>query len=137
MRSQFANVEAATRRRMSRVRHADTSAELTLRAALRRAGVHYRIGGKGIPGRPDVHSKSRRVAVFVDGCFWHGCPTCDDRPKVRTEFWNAKFEYNQKRRERVRTQLAEMGWRVVEVWEHELRDDADAVAARVAPFFLG
>lgn len=131
----FANVPDSTRRRMSRVPHSDTSAELALRAALRAEGVHYRTGGNGIPGRPDVHLKSKRVAVFVDGCFWHGCPICDERPKTRAEFWRAKFAYNQSRRQRVREELAESGWRVVEVWEHELRRDAASVAKRIAPLF--
>ncbi|MHB1260276.1 MAG: very short patch repair endonuclease [Thermoplasmatota archaeon] len=124
--------DAATRSRiMSHVRGKHTGPELALRKALRLAGVSYRIHPKDVPGRPDVAHKGSRVAVFVDGCFWHGCPKHYKVPKSRIEFWSRKLAYVKDLRVRTLDSLAEGGWNVIEFWECDVRTDATSAALRV------
>lgn len=80
-----------------------------------------------LPGRPDFSFPSLRVAVFVDGCFWHCCPRCLNVPATNIDFWLAKLEANTKRDRKVNRLLREQGWRVVRVWEHELRSPERAL----------
>lgn len=111
----------------------DTSPELALRRALRRAGVPgYRLHWRSIPGRPDVAYPGRRVAIFVNGCFWHRCPKCTTRlPKTNTDFWATKFALNVERDRRKRRQLETAGWRVAQAWECDLTLNPDQVAAEL------
>lgn len=102
---------------MSRIRGSDTKPEIMVRRALWQAGLRYRLHASDVPGRPDVSSKTRRVAVFVDGCFWHGCPAHYRRPQSRQGYWDAKLARNRARRVDVRRRLKDRGWRYVEVWE--------------------
>ena len=126
-------VDAATRSRiMSRIRGTNTKPELALRRTLHAMGVRYRIHDRSVPGTPDISHKSTRVAVLVDGCFWHGCPKHYRRPASRTEYWDRKIAYNADRRSRVHARLAEGGWKVLEFWECEVREDVSKVARRVA-----
>ncbi len=114
---------------MRRVKGRDTSPELRVRRVLRAAGVGYRLGGSGLPGRPDLVMKGRRLAVFVHGCFWHGhdCPRGSRQPKANAAYWIAKIQRNRERDDRNRRDLQASGWRVLEVWECALRrPDFDA-----------
>lgn len=88
-----------------------------------------------LPGKPDFAFRRQRVAVFVDGCFWHQCPRCSNKPAQNREFWAKKLGGNVERDRRADKRLAEKGWRVVRVWEHELRD-ADAVVRRLRKALL-
>lgn len=108
---------------MRRVRSRDTKPELLVRRILRAAGIGYRLGGCGLPGWPDLVMKGRKVAVFVHGCFWHGhdCPRGSRRPKANAEFWIAKIDRNRARDARVQAALATDDWRVITVWECEMR----------------
>jgi DNA mismatch endonuclease, patch repair protein len=83
-----------------------------------------------LPGRPDFAWPATKVAVFVDGCFWHRCPTCFKPPKTNSAFWQAKVDKNARRDRTVARQLRADGWSVLRVWEHSLRDP-DRVAMRV------
>jgi DNA mismatch endonuclease (patch repair protein) len=105
---------------MSRIRGRNTGPERWLRSLLWARGFRYRLHGAGLPGRPDLVFIGRRTAVFVDGCFWHGCPDHYVRPRTRTVFWAAKLQENVKRDQTQCQQLASMGWRVVRLWEHEV-----------------
>ncbi|WP_307366003.1 very short patch repair endonuclease [Brevundimonas sp. SORGH_AS_0993] len=109
---------------MRRVKGRDTSPELAVRALLRAAGIGYRLGGCGLPGRPDVVMKGRRTALFVHGCFWHGhdCPRGARQPKTNADYWIAKIERNRARDARNAADLTQAGWRVLIVWECALRD---------------
>ena len=109
---------------MRRVKGRDTAPEMKVRRMLRAAGIGYRLGGCGLPGRPDVVMKGRKVVVFVHGCFWHGhdCPRGARRPKANADYWIAKIERNRARDARVATELSAAGWRVLTVWECRLRD---------------
>ena len=104
---------------MRRVRGRDTTPELKVRRVLRQAGIGYRLGGCGLPGRPDLVMKGRRVAVFVHGCFWHGhdCPRGARQPKANADYWKAKIERNRLRDSRVAADLSATGWTVVTIWE--------------------
>ena len=111
-----------------------TSPELALRRALSAAGARgYRLNLRVEGIRPDVVFTRRQVAVFLHGCFWHRCATCRfPLPKSHREFWLAKFRRNRQRDRQKRRRLEAAGWRVVDVWEHELRDDLAAATSRIA-----
>lgn len=93
--------------------------ELALRSELHRRGLRFRLHVRSLPGSPDIVLPSVRVAVFVDGCFWHGCPVHHRRPMRNGDWWQAKIVGNRRRDARVARQLRAMGWSVVRVWEHE------------------
>jgi DNA mismatch endonuclease (patch repair protein) len=108
---------------MRRVKSQDTTPELAVRKILRAAGIGYRLGGCGLPGRPDVVMQGRRVALFVHGCFWHGhdCARGSRKPKANADYWQAKIGRNRDRDARNETALTEAGWRIVTIWECEMK----------------
>lgn len=127
-------VDRATRSRiMASIRsRSNRTTEWRLRMLL----VSWRFSGwsvlpEGIVGRPDFAFRRRRLAVFVDGCFWHACPRCYIRPATNTPYWTAKAARNRARDRRNRAALRRRGWSVLAVWEHELRAP-NSVARRVA-----
>jgi DNA mismatch endonuclease (patch repair protein) len=83
-----------------------------------------------IIGRPDFAFRRDRLAVFIDGCFWHRCPKCSNMPANNREFWKRKLNANKRRDKEVNLLLSENGWRVLRFWEHELRN-TEAVAKRL------
>ncbi len=110
-----------------------SGAEIRFRRALWASGARGFRRGEQLPGRPDVIFPGVRLAVFVHGCFWHRCPTCDLRePKANAEFWRTKFEANLDRDRLAQAALRSTGWEVWTVWEHELRADTAAAARRLA-----
>src|SRR5690606_37145885 len=107
---------------MSRIRGKDTKIDLEDRRGLHALGFRYRLGGAGLPGRPDIVLPKYRTVVFVHGCFWHRHDCHLFRlPKTRTEFWKAKIEGNQARDVRKEAELRELGWNVETIWECQLR----------------
>ena len=110
----------------------DTKPELRLRRLLFRHGYRYRVNAVVDVGdvrvRADVIFTRQRLAVFVDGCYWHGCPLHCRMPKDPGGYWRAKIEGNSRRDKFVRGVLASRGWRVIQVWEHE---DVNAAAQAV------
>lgn len=120
------------RRTMQAVRSSDTTSELKLRRALWKAGIRgYRVNDRRVYGTPDVCFPRVRVAVFVDGCFWHGCPQCYREPKSSMAYWRKKVRGNRVRDERVNTALAAQGWRVLRFWEHEMSQAEQAVVQSI------
>lgn len=117
---------------MSRIRGSNTKLEVLVRKALHARGFRYRLGGAGLPGRPDIVLPKYKTAIFVHGCFWHGhqCPLYR-LPKTRPEFWQAKIDSNRTRDLRVSEQLASMNWRSLVVWECSLRGKPSATQATV------
>lgn len=110
---------------MRRVKGRDTGPELTLRRMLREIGrPGYRLHRKDLPGRPDVAYIGRRIAIFLHGCFWHGhdCARGARTPKTNAAYWSAKIARNRARDETAVAALEMAGWRVLTVWECELRD---------------
>lgn len=122
---------------MSAIRSVNTRPELAVRRAVWARGLRYRIHDRSVPGTPDLSNRSRRVAVFVDGCFWHACPRCYREPRSNVEFWRAKISRNRARRAKVRRMLRIDGWLVVQAWEHEVRRSPERVADRVEAAFGG
>jgi DNA mismatch endonuclease (patch repair protein) len=84
-----------------------------------------------LPGKPDFAFAKQKVAVFVDGCFWHGCPKCYTRPKTNRAFWDSKRKTNMARDKRVTRQLRGRGWKVIRVWQHSLKKSPDACLNRI------
>lgn len=107
---------------MSRIRGKDTKIELEVRRGLHALGFRYRLGGAGLPGRPDIVLPKYRTVVFVHGCFWHG-HTCHlfRLPKTRPEFWAQKIDANRNRDLVAASRLDTLGWKVETLWECELR----------------
>lgn len=119
-------------RTMRAVPSKNTSAELALRKALSTEGIRgYRLHGKDIPGNPDVVFRKKRVVVFVDGCFWHGCPKCHREPSTNQTYWKMKVQRNRDRDATVTQKCIDAGWRVVRVWEHDVLKTPAAVAQTV------
>ncbi|WP_436791632.1 very short patch repair endonuclease [Yinghuangia sp. YIM S10712] len=111
-----------TRARMSRQKSRNTQVELALRRALHAAGLRFRVHRRPIVGvrrEADIVFGPAKVAVFVDGCFWHGCPEHATWPQRNAEFWRNKIEGNQRRDADTDARLAAAGWLAVRVWEHE------------------
>lgn len=107
---------------MSRIRGRDTKPEVTLRKALWGMGFRYRLKSK-LPGKPDLVFPRYRTVVFIDGCFWHKCPVHFQMPKKNRQFWEDKISANVERDERVVKELTDQGWKVVRIWEHQVKDN--------------
>lgn len=113
---------------MRRMPRRDSGPELKLRRALHHRGLRYQVQAP-IPGRPDIVFTRAKVAVFVDGCFWHLCPEHAVLPKNNGDWWKAKLNRNVERDREKDEALRELGWEIVHVWEHE---DTEDVADRIA-----
>ena len=120
----FQSVAVADSRRNQAVRgKGNRTTEARFRAMLVRAGIRgWTMQTKGIKGKPDFYFPESKVAVFLDGCFWHGCPNCGHVPSVNRPFWKAKIERNQRRDRDTDELLLQMGIIPIRFWEHELKD---------------
>ena len=115
---------------MSKIRGKDTKVEVALRKAVWRKGLRYRLHAK-LPGTPDLVFPRSKVALFIDGCFWHGCPHHGVRPKTNRQFWADKLKKNLKRDERTNRELREIGWKVIRCWEHDIELRLDKLVTRI------
>ena len=98
------------------------STEWRLRSALIRAGIRgWTLNPADVAGKPDFVFRSERVVVFVDGCFWHGCPRCCRMPSSNSAYWERKIKRNTMRDRAVARSLRKDGWRVLRIWEHDLK----------------
>ena len=122
---------------MARIRARNTGPERELRKRLWKAGLRYRLHAKTPLGRPDIVFPSSRVAVFVDGCFWHGCPEHYVRPRTSNRFWSEKLRENVLRDSRQTKDLESLGWRVCRVWEHAVFERPEETVARVVAAVSG
>jgi DNA mismatch endonuclease, patch repair protein len=136
--SQAANRPAASsdqvRQFMSRQRTRNTEPELSLRRALHAVGIRFRLHRKDLPGQPDIILPKLRLAIFVDGCFWHACPDHGTSPRANADWWKLKLEATVARDRRNDLALLELGWEPLHIWEHE---DANSVAAGLASRWFG
>lgn len=123
--------DAATRRRMRNTRRRDTPFEMAVRRKVHAQGLRFRVD-RTIPGagraRPDLQFARSRVAVFLDGCFWHSCPEHGTMPKRNGDWWRAKIRANVERDRRHDRRIKAAGWTVLRYWEHE---DPRSVAERI------
>ncbi|MDZ7917541.1 MAG: very short patch repair endonuclease [Rhodococcus sp. (in: high G+C Gram-positive bacteria)] len=129
--------DPATSARMSAQRRRDTKPEIAIRRELHRRGLRYfvdRAPIKGVRRRADLVFPRRKVAVFVDGCFWHSCPQHATFPKNNAQWWTDKLAANVVRDRDTDARLAEQGWTVIRIWEHE---DPLVAAERVQKALLG
>lgn len=119
-------VDSETRSRiMASVRSKNTKPEMRVRKTAHRVGYRYRLHRKDLPGKPDMVFPSRRIALFVHGCFWHGhpCKRGDRMPATNVEYWREKIARNQRRDTANRLFLRELGWTPMVVWECQALDD--------------
>lgn len=126
--AQPAPLGAATSARLGRQLRSATKPEIALRRELHRRGLRFRVNVGGLPGRPDIVFTRAKVAVFVDGCFWHRCPDHATFPRNNADWWRLKLERNVVRDRAKDAALRDLGWSVLHVWEHE---SADVAADRV------
>jgi len=122
------------KRRMERQVSRDTAVERKLRSALHARGLRFRLHERLDPEsrrEADIVFASARVAVFVDGCFWHACPEHGTKPRANAAFWRTKLEANVRRDRDTDARLADAGWTVIRVWEHEDPHEAAARVVRV------
>lgn len=121
--STFEGVHHVRSKTMGAVRgKGNKTTELVFRMALVRAGVKgWVLHPAGIVGKPDFYFPRTKKAVFIDGCFWHGCARCGHTPKTRSVFWAAKFARNQQRDKRTTRTLRKQGIQVVRLWEHQMK----------------
>ncbi|MDG4554193.1 MAG: DNA mismatch endonuclease Vsr [Candidatus Competibacter sp.] len=120
-------VDPATRSRMmSRIRNRDTAPEMAVRRELHGLGIRYRLHNGKLPGRPDIVIGRLHTVIFVHGCYWHRHPGCRLAyiPKSNVEFWQSKLEGNAIRDAQNQARLVALGWRVIVIWECEIRNRA-------------
>ena len=120
LRPKASSIAALNRMRAAKPR--DTAPEKAIRSAIHSRGLRFRIDSKPIKElnrRADIVLRSVKVAIFIDGCFWHGCPIHGTQAKANAEFWCSKIKRNQERDADTTRQLKEAGWKVIRVWEHE------------------
>lgn len=127
-----ARVSITRSENMRRIRSRDTTPELTLRAALHRSGLRYRLHDSDLIGSPDIVFRTKKVAIFVHGCFWHTHPSCPRAtiPATNCAYWSTKLERNRLRDLRVQSELRAQGWQLLVAWECEIRRDCNSVVRR-------
>jgi DNA mismatch endonuclease (patch repair protein) len=117
---------------MSMIRNRNTGPELMLRKILFSRGIRgYRIHAN-LPGKPDIVFTKFKMAIFIDGCFWHKCPKCFVTPSTRKNFWSEKIARNTERDKEVNSQLKNMGWKTIRFWEHEVRKNPEKIASKIS-----
>lgn len=129
----FKNVPKKRSKAMSAVKgKGNKTTERRLRSALASAGIAgWRMHARDVPGRPDFFFADSGLAVFADGCFWHGCPECGHYPKTNSSFWKAKIQRNRIRDEQKTNELRQAGCIVLRFWEHELQQDLAGCIMRI------
>jgi DNA mismatch endonuclease, patch repair protein len=129
----FSNVTARASKNLSAVRgRGNRTTEIRLRLALVRARIRgWNVQPLGLPGNPDFVFFRERIAIFVDGCFWHGCPRCGHIPKTNSPFWQAKIQRNIERDRANIHKLYDSDFKVARIWEHELKSDLAGCVIRI------
>jgi len=116
---------------MSRVRNKNTRPELLIRKSLSNNGIKgYRINAK-LPGKPDIVFTKKKIAIFIDGCFWHKCPKCYKLPKTNIEFWKKKINGNLIRDKKINIILSQLGFKVIRVRTHEIKKDINRCMSKI------
>ena len=122
---------------MSQIRSKDTSIELKVRKYLFSLGYRYRVNYKELPGKPDIVFTKKKIAIFIHGCYWHG-HNCNSRyahiSKSNTNYWNTKSQSNQERDKRNIEQLEKDGWKVIVLWECEIKDNFEEKSKYILSF---
>lgn len=123
---------------MSHIRSKDTSIELKVRKYLFSLGYRYRVNYKELPGKPDIVFTKKKIAIFIHGCYWHG-HNCNSRyahvSKSNTDYWNTKIQRNQERDKRNIEQLGKDGWKVIVLWECEIKENFGSIQGNLIRIF--
>lgn len=121
---------------MSKIRGKNTKPELLLRKKLWQLGFRYRISDKSLPGKPDISNKSKKIAIFVDGEFWHGYNWEEKKYAIKSNqgFWIPKIERNMQRDEEVNYALEQMGYLVLRLWDFKIKKDLQACISKLSPY---
>ncbi len=115
---------------MSRIRSKWTLPEKRIHNFLKGHKIKHEMHPK-IAGSPDIILKDKRIAIFIHGCFWHKCPRCFNKPRTKIEYWRPKLEKNAKRDKLSIKMLRNDGWRVIRLWEHEIKSDFEVVLKKI------
>lgn len=126
------NVSPEVRRKtMQAIKSSNTSFEDRVHKELWRRGIRFRKNVRTLMGKPDIAIKKYKVAIFLDSCFWHGCPEHCRMPSSNTDYWRSKIQRNRARDKAVLEHYSQLGWNVLRVWEHEVKQDFDGTIARI------
>ena len=115
---------------MSQIKSKDTTPEIAVRKLIWKKGYRYRIG-HGLMGKPDMVFPFYGIAVFIDGCFWHGCPKHCRMPSSNVSYWKQKIYGNKKRDKKINRQLKKEGWKVIRIWEHDIKKGSEKSVKRI------
>lgn len=118
---------------MSKVKSKNTELEISFRKKLWNKRYHYRLHYK-VAGKPDFVFVSKRISVFIDSCFWHKCPLHHRQPNSNKEYWIPKLKRNEERAKEVNKELIKEGWKVIRIWEHEIKDNQDKCIKKIARY---
>lgn len=125
-------VSKEVRSKIMRAVHSnDTRMEEKFRKELFSRGVRFRKNVSDLPGKPDIAIKSKRVVIFLDSCFWHGCPEHLRQPKSNKNYWDKKVKLNVERDHKINSEYRIRGWKLVRIWEHEIKDNPEKCINRI------
>lgn len=116
---------------MSKIKSGDTALEDKFRKAIWKRGLRYRKNVKNMPGKPDIYLPAKKIVVFLDSCFWHGCEQHCRMPNSNIEYWQRKIEKNRKRDAEITKQYKNNGFKILRLWEHEIRKNIEKVIKKV------
>lgn len=119
---------------MASIKGRNTRPEIVVRKLLWAKGIRYRIHDKKVTGTPDISNKSKKIAIFIDGCFWHGCNNCYKEPRTNVAYWHTKIINNKKRRKEIIKKLSKDNWKILEFWEHRVVNEPEAVTKEISRF---
>jgi len=123
------------KKNMSAIRAANTRLEEKVTKELWRRGLRFRKNIKELKGKPDIAVKKRKLVIFIDSCFWHGCPIHGNIPETNKEYWSAKLERNKKRDIEVNAYYIDKGWNVLRIWEHDIKEYFPEVLQKIIDLF--
>ena len=119
---------------MKAIKSVHTQLEDSVTKELWKRGVRFRKNVNGLVGKPDIAIKKYKVVVFLDSCFWHGCPVHGNKPKTNEDYWNNKLERNKARDAEVTKYYQQKGWNVLRIWEHDIKKNFDQTIDRIVNF---
>lgn len=116
---------------MKAVKSKDSKIELLLRNELNKIKLRYKKHVHGLPGTPDIAFKKKKVVIFVDSCFWHGCRWHGSMPASNRKFWLAKIKRNRERDKEVNREYKRINWKVMRFWEHQIKKDVSKIISKI------
>jgi DNA mismatch endonuclease (patch repair protein) len=119
---------------MKAVKSKNTKLEQKVFKELRRRGLRFRTNVSNLPGKPDIAIKKYKIVIFIDSCFWHGCPLHCRMPKTNIEYWQNKIKRNRERDKLITETYKKKNWHILRVWEHELKENFDKIIDKIEAF---